>query len=366
MHIKKQGATAMHKQLGWTATAWGKVARLTRLAPLFVFSIWALSACSGKGPADLSWQIHFTCPSDADLTQSIRTRVLKDGCGGSDAVYDATLTRDEQGPAKVLPPGKYALEVTALDDAGMAVAADCETQTLPAKHVELWLASASCESQLPLDAASGDADEPNLPDAATSADARVCPAAGCHPNCAVDPGDCACTTFGAHTYLFCPDPKTWVDARAACRAKGSDLVIIESAEENAFVLSKSTGMTRWIGADDRGDDGKGTGLGADCDATCRAPVGAQEGRWTWVNAISGDEHGTPFCAVSSSDATCAASGGAYENWAPNQPDNAHTDKCLYPADPCAEGEDCGALSGSDGTWSDDTCSSKLPYVCETY
>lgn len=304
------------------------------------------------------------CPSDADLTTSVHIRVLKGGCSGGESVYEATLVRGDEAPEDVIPEGSYGLEVRAFDANQTLVAEACKEQKLPVRQVDIRLASLACELGLdvPPDAG-GKEPEP---------DADVCPSENCPPvasPCTIaDPGDCTCVTFENHSYLFCPETLNWTKAREACRNKGTDLVVIDHAAENAFLVSQALGMSRWTGANDRGNNGSGTGLGPLCDDTCRKPGlgGAQEGIWKWVDPLSGSDRGATFCeVVSNQDPTCAASSGKYTQWAADEPNNVHANKCQYPGDSCDEGEDCGVI-GPSGNWEDTVCSAKLPFICETF
>jgi hypothetical protein len=177
-----------------------------------------------------------------------------------------------------------------------------------------------------------------------------------------NPGDCSCVTFARHSYLFCPGATNWAFARARCREKGTDLAIITSAQENAFLLDHAGGMTRWIGANDRGESGISATL--DCSSRCSRPGGSStEGLWTWVDGPGNKERGAVFCEASPDSSKCPATSGGYANWSANEPTNAGN---CTPFAECHEGEDCGALEGASGTWQDNTCGSNLPFICETY
>lgn len=330
------------------------VSTLLAAATLFI-------ACSGEGPSDLQWDINFMCPSDADLTTQVHIRVLKGGCDGNESVYEAFLARGGEAPEDVISRGTYGLEVQALDADDAVVAQACNEQKLPAKRVAVVLASPTCalsDAGIPVEP------EPGAPDGEVA-----CPAGGCEeePKCMIDDvGDCTCQSFNGHGYLFCPQTLSWERARRACRDKGLDLTIIDSAEENAFLAAQAGGKSRWMGANDRGNNGLGASLGPLCDETCRKPIGSQEGTWKWVNALSDNERGATFCELASSqDPTCVPDSGRYTNWAASEPNNTHASKCQYPGDSCDEGEDCGVITAS-GTWQDNACSASLPFVCETF
>jgi formylglycine-generating enzyme required for sulfatase activity len=60
----------------------------------------------------------------------------------------------------------------------------------------------------------------------------------------------ACTETLAYgdSYLMCNETNSWSDARALCQAFGGDLAAAETYGESAFILSLSSGSSRWVGA----------------------------------------------------------------------------------------------------------------------
>lgn len=344
--------------------------RLARFVPrliLLLGSALGLTACSEEGPADLRWEINFKCTSDARRTDSVRVRVLRDACGGTDQAYDTTLMSGQAGPEKVIEPGDYNLEVTALNDLEVPVAYACKPQRFPAEHLEIWLTTDACDREVAaMDSGLSFIKDADVEEESEDAEIVTPPPddAAVPENCGVNPGKCACSTFGGRSYLMCPDSVSWTEARKRCKALGTDLAVIDSPEENAHIVAKAGGMTRWMGAHDRGDNGVGTSLGPACDATCRKPINAAEGTWKWIDPVGGGESGATFCTLSTETNQCPASVGKYANWAAGEPNNVHEKKCQYPADECAEGEDCAAIGGS-GTWQDAECKVSLPFVCET-
>ncbi|GEM_PF-4401404 len=116
--------------------------------------------------------------------------------------------------------------------------------------------------------------------------------------------------FGQSYYVAFQEPKSWIEAKAACEALWGKLVSIESGEEQEFVsgLVKPLGQDRvHIGASDR----------------------KEEGKWFW-------ETGKPL---------------EYTNWGSNQPDNANQSEHV-------------AVMFRGSQWLDVSPKFKAPYVCE--
>jgi hypothetical protein len=145
-----------------------------------------------------------------------------------------------------------------------------------------------------------------------------CPAEGC-----AVPEGCTESEHAGHRYLFCTDSLTWDDARSRCQAVGSDLVIIDDAEENAFVAGQISAPS-WIGLSDRDT----------------------EGSFVWL-VPGGDTRGVA---------------PSYTRWAATKPDN------------CVGGvfgqQDCTRISAN-GTWDDSDCAGgctegTFAFVCERH
>ena len=353
------------------------MARFVSLLAFHFISALGWTACSREGgAADLRWDINFKCAADAVLTDHVHVRVLRDGCGGTDPAYDTMLTSGEEGPAELIRPGEYTLEVTAKTADGVPLAFACKAQTLPAKRLEILLSSQSCDRQteeldggkLPV-TRDASQDEDDNTDQIPIADAAACPEGGCQGGCKIDPGPCACSEFEGKTYLTCSEAKSWSEARKACKGLGTDLAVIESHAENAHIAAQISGKTAWIGASDRGDDGVGSLAGlTGCDPSCRRPIKGAEGIWKWVDTASGKEDGPMFCTHSLSTNQCPSGGGTYVNWAAGEPNNTVPKEACgigyYPSQSCDEGEDCGAM-GSGGSWQDLECKAQHAYVCES-
>lgn len=182
----------------------------------------------------------------------------------------------------------------------------------------LLFAIASCafdESGLPAgDSDGGDGIIDPAPDAA-GADAAV----DTTPDAFDDEDAPACMTDGQyvgrpdhpHRYRAVDQAVPFADAEEACVADEAYLVVIEDADENAWVRGLQGGE-QWIGLDDRGDN---------------------EGEYRWANGVELER------------------GVDYENWATGEPNNAWG------------AEDCIQMLGN-GEWNDSDCGDSLRYVCE--
>ena len=104
------------------------------------------------------------------------------------------------------------------------------------------------------------------------------------------------------------DPLSWEHANAACQAVGLQLATVQSAAENAALVTAVAGNQVWIGGTDA----------------------ASEGTWGWSPS------NTPL---------------SYTNWNAYEPNN-------------SGGEDCMQLRSTGGTWNDARCTSKYKYVCQ--
>ncbi|XP_060744661.1 CD209 antigen-like protein E [Tachysurus vachellii] len=120
-----------------------------------------------------------------------------------------------------------------------------------------------------------------------------------------------CFSFSSSFYFISNEKKNWEKSRKDCKAKGADLVIINSKEEQEFIVKLLDKPETWIGLSDT----------------------VKEGEWKWVDD-------TPLNTGS---------------WARGKPNNAGE-------------EDCAVISGSSstGTWNDQKCSAKFPWICEKH
>ena len=113
-------------------------------------------------------------------------------------------------------------------------------------------------------------------------------------------------------YTLMNEALSWSEANAACLANSLQLASVQSAAENAMLVTAAAGNRVWIGGTDA----------------------AFEGMWVWSPS------GTPL---------------SYTNWALPQPDNyGKNEHCL---------ELQQLIRGS--TWNDALCTTKLKYVCES-
>ena len=190
-------------------------------------------------------------------------------------------------------------------------------------------------------------------------DGQTCQNSGCKP---ADATTCTAHRSGSHDYLVCDGSLTWTEARDKCRTWNMGLVVIDNQAENQFLQERVGSVNRWIGANDRGDNGN------DCTKS------AEEGSWYWARplAIAGDtetsnDNGTLFCTAANGT-SCAAQGGRYQNWSPNEPNNSGCSCIIFICGNAPEGQDCGTMT-PDGTWDDFSCSpamgSRLGFICES-
>ena len=108
-------------------------------------------------------------------------------------------------------------------------------------------------------------------------------------------------------YTLMNDALSWGDANAACLAAGLQLATVESAAQNALLVTVAAGNTVWIGGTDA----------------------ASEGTWLW----------SPSNTLLS-----------YFNWAAREPNGLTHENCL--------------VAYSSGTWNDDGCTKKKKYACQ--
>jgi len=158
-------------------------------------------------------------------------------------------------------------------------------------------------------------------------------------------GTCAGFALEEHGYMFCSDSVVRDAAADRCQAQGMRLAWIETPEENAFLVerieaadvpaSASEELLTYIGGSDSGD----------------------EGVWLW-RGRGAIPDGFQFWQGESADSGGRAVGGAYENWAPTEPNNTDEDEN------CTAISVLGANNRQSGDWDDRDCDTALPFVCE--
>ena len=109
-------------------------------------------------------------------------------------------------------------------------------------------------------------------------------------------------------YTLMGNPLSWADANAACLAGGLQLASVQSAAENALLVTAAAGNTVWIGGTDA----------------------ASEGTWVWSPS------GKPLL---------------YANWGYAEPNDSGNEDCI--------------VFPSSGGWNDVPCHINFKYVCET-
>lgn len=142
-------------------------------------------------------------------------------------------------------------------------------------------------------------------------------------SCSPEPGKCRYRVFNHRVYWVCDGGSTTRDdARQKCESQPNrTLVHIDDAKENQLIADLLGDRTAWIGAND----------------------GVTEGSWYW------SLYQNPSYRLFWKDG--ARQNRSFLAWASGQPS-------------AGAGENCGAINGATGTWSDETCDRALPYVCE--
>ncbi|XP_041033312.1 C-type lectin domain family 10 member A-like isoform X2 [Carcharodon carcharias] len=115
--------------------------------------------------------------------------------------------------------------------------------------------------------------------------------------------------FNGSCYFFSTKKASWTSSKMYCSLQQSNLVVINTIEEQHFVTMESDSKLFWIGLTDH----------------------ENEDKWEWVDGT--DYKTTPMF------------------WAPQEPNNSGT------------GEDC-AHTNDQGRWNDNQCSQKFLYICE--
>ncbi|XP_017522509.1 asialoglycoprotein receptor 2 isoform X1 [Manis javanica] len=113
-------------------------------------------------------------------------------------------------------------------------------------------------------------------------------------------------------YWFSRSGKTWPEAEKYCQLENAHLVVVNSREEQKFIVQHTNPFHTWIGLTD------------------------SDGSWKWVD-------GTDYRHN-------------YKNWAATQPDD-------WQGHEVGGGEDCAEVR-SDGRWNDNFCQQVQRWVCE--
>ncbi|XP_034003341.1 CD209 antigen-like protein C [Trematomus bernacchii] len=116
--------------------------------------------------------------------------------------------------------------------------------------------------------------------------------------------------IGCSCYLLSTEKASWEQSRQHCTARGADLVIVDSEEEQEFITSKIKEDT-WIGLNDR----------------------EEEGTWKWVD-------GSPLTLN-------------LTFWSTGQPDNFDEEDCV----------EIRSVVHSQ-SWNDRPCENDLHWICE--
>uniref|UniRef100_A0A3B1KCI4 C-type lectin domain-containing protein n=1 Tax=Astyanax mexicanus TaxID=7994 RepID=A0A3B1KCI4_ASTMX len=116
--------------------------------------------------------------------------------------------------------------------------------------------------------------------------------------------------FSSSLYYISTEEKSWTESRNDCRKRGSDLVIINSREEQDFINTLRKDQWVWIGLSD----------------------GEREGVWKWVD---GSELITGF-------------------WRPGEPNSLGEEDCAI----------TDISSDPVNTWNDYPCNRQLVWICE--
>uniref|UniRef100_A0A8C0PYA3 Asialoglycoprotein receptor 2 n=1 Tax=Canis lupus familiaris TaxID=9615 RepID=A0A8C0PYA3_CANLF len=113
-------------------------------------------------------------------------------------------------------------------------------------------------------------------------------------------------------YWFSRSGKTWEEAEKHCQLESAHLVVVNSREEQKFILQHTNPFDTWIGLTD------------------------SDGSWRWVD-------GTDYQQ-------------SYKNWAATQPDD-------WQGHEVGGGEDCAEVRAN-GRWNDNFCKQVQRWVCE--
>jgi hypothetical protein len=140
------------------------------------------------------------------------------------------------------------------------------------------------------------------------------------PDQSAPESDSTLGTFDGVKYYFCENERTFDDARQRCQSVGADLVTIESAQEDDWLMNFIDEQA-WIGASDQAVDG--------------------DWKWLWNDQLFWSNG--------------AAVSNAYTHWEVGYPWGSSHD--------CASKDPYWAPSGIGG-WENYSCDFKMAYICE--
>jgi hypothetical protein len=138
-----------------------------------------------------------------------------------------------------------------------------------------------------------------------------------------EPTNCDCLDYHDHAYLFCRTERSWRAAAEDCEAVGTQLLALQAAEENTWVLARISELEGplssenfWIGGSSEGD--------------------SWVFRWPDQTAFwVGQSDGMP-------------TEGGYADWRNTNPKQG------------------GCVSTNSEGWEDGNCEDLRPYLCEAY
>ncbi|XP_027030361.2 CD209 antigen-like protein 2 [Tachysurus fulvidraco] len=120
-----------------------------------------------------------------------------------------------------------------------------------------------------------------------------------------------CFSFSSRFYVMSNETKSWEESRKDCKAIGADLMIINSKEEQEFIVKQLDNPQTWIGLSDTVNEGE---------------------------CVDDTPLNTGY-------------------WAQREPNNDGEEDCVVIYD---------YASHSTANWNDQKCSAKLPWICEKH
>jgi len=158
-------------------------------------------------------------------------------------------------------------------------------------------------------------------------------------------GTCAGFALDGRGYMFCSDSVVGDAAAARCQAQGMHLAWIETAQENALLVSRIRAAD--VPASDEPEILTYIG-GSDA---------VTEDTWIWRGGGTIPDS-FQFWQGRAADDGGRAVAGAFANWSPTEPNDTDDDE------DCAVMSVLGNNNREPGNWDDRSCNSELPFVCE--